>query len=82
MVDGKLAACDIIRDNLTKNITGGGATKLDVGQRFRDRGFKNGMVDELQVFDRCLTSIEVAHLHDQRSLTNALTTPRDDLSDG
>ena len=50
-VDGRLAACEVIRDQLTKNITGGGNDHLTVGQRFRDRGFKNGLIDEIKVFD-------------------------------
>src|SRR5262249_31571130 len=50
-IDGRRAACAVIRDKLTKNITGGGNDHLTVGQRFRDRGFKNGLVDEIQVFD-------------------------------
>ena len=54
-VDGRRASCDVIRDQLTKNITGGGNDHLTVGQRFRDRGFKNGLVDEIKVFDRALT---------------------------
>ena len=45
-----------IRDQLTKNITGGGNDHLTVGQRFRDRGFKNGLVDEIKVFDRAADS--------------------------
>ncbi len=63
-VDGRRASCEVIRDQLTKNITGGGNDQLTVGQRFRDRGFKNGLVDEIKVFDRELTPLEVAQLHD------------------
>ena len=40
---------------------------MDIGQRFRDRGFKNGLVDELKVFQRCITPIEVAQLYDGHS---------------
>jgi hypothetical protein len=80
-VDGERVPCEVVRDNLTKNITGGGATTLDVGQRFRDRGFKNGLVDELQVFNRCLTPIEVAQVHDQQSLEQLLSKASDGLSE-
>ena len=79
-VDGRRAACDTVRDNLCKDITGGGATTLDVGQRFRDRGFKNGLVDELKVFRRCLTPIEVAQVFDGNSLGQLLSTAPDQLS--
>ena len=46
-LDGRRADCEVVRDTLTKNITGGGGDELTVGQRFRDRGFKNGLVDEI-----------------------------------
>jgi hypothetical protein len=86
-LDGRRADCEVIRDKLTKNITGGGGDELTVGQRFRDRGFKNGLVDEIAVFDRALTPLEAAQLCDRTTLSNALAhdpstiTPRqrDDL---
>ncbi len=71
--DGRRAECDVVRDALTKNITGGGGDELTVGQRFRDRGFKNGLVDEINVFDRTLTPLEVAQLGDGTTLRNALS---------
>jgi hypothetical protein len=73
-INGRRAACQIIRDRLTKNITGGGNDHLTIGQRFRDRGFKNGLVDEFKVFDRALTPLEVAQLHDQKTLVEALAS--------
>ncbi len=80
-VDGKPAALDVVRDCLTKTITGGGADDLAVGHRFRDRGFKDGEVDELQVFDRALTPVEAAQLHDGTTLTDRLTTDPAKLAD-
>ncbi len=71
-VDGRRADCEIVRDHLTKNITGGGNDQLTVGQRFRDRGFKNGLVDEIKVFNRALSPLEVAQLHDGVSLSRVL----------
>lgn len=61
-VNGKPADFDIVRDNLTKNITGGGGDNIAIGERFRDRGFKGGRVDEFRVFKRELTEFEVAQL--------------------
>lgn len=51
-INGKLASVDVIRDNLTKDITGGGGDTISLGERFRDRGFKGGMVDDLKVHNR------------------------------
>jgi hypothetical protein len=80
-LDGRAAECEVVRDNLFKDITGDGASTLDVGQRFRDRGFKNGLVDELKVFDRCLTPVEVAQSHDGQTLTQLLEQPWENLTE-
>ncbi len=74
-LNGKPMPSTIVRDKLTKNIEGGGDPDLRLGQRFRDVGFKQGKVDELHVFKRELTSIEVAQLYDGESLSKALATP-------
>lgn len=55
-VNGQLAAVDVIRDSLTKTIQGGGGDNIALGERFRDRGFKGGMIDDLRVFDRDVSS--------------------------
>ena len=79
-VNGKPARIEIVRDKLTKNITGGGGNNIAIGQRFRDRGFTNGLVDEFQVFNRQLTPLEVAQLHDGKRLAAALKTAADKLT--
>ena len=61
-VNGRRAPTEVVRDHLTKTITGGGNDQITIGQRFRDRGFKNGLVDEIKVFDRALTALEVARV--------------------
>lgn len=58
-INGKPAPCDVIQDRLYKTVNGG-ATKLTIGQRFRDRGFKGGALDELKIFTRSLTALEAA----------------------
>lgn len=52
----KLADVEIIRDGLTKTIQGGGGDYITLGERFRDRGFKGGLVDELRLFNRDISS--------------------------
>jgi hypothetical protein len=64
-LDGKPAILEGVRDRLTKGI---GQHTLVFGQRFRDRGFKGGRIDDLSIFARDLTSLEVAQLRDGRSL--------------
>ncbi|MEN1677967.1 MAG: DUF1553 domain-containing protein [Planctomycetota bacterium] len=60
-VDGERADRRVVQDHLTRTITGwrGGYQDLAIGSRYRDKGFKDGSVDEFRVFDRALTAIEV-----------------------
>ena len=80
LVDGQSVATEVVRDNLFKEIT---ADKhhLEIGQRNRDRGFTGGQVDELDVFDRAVSDIEIGQLVDQSRLQAALKTPVDALTD-
>ena len=52
----------MIRDHLTREITGGGDPFIGFAQRMRDRGFKNGMLDEFYLFDRVISGSEIEKL--------------------
>lgn len=54
-VNGKLTSVDIIRDHLTRDIKGGGGDNITLGERFRDRGFKGGLMDDLRVYKQDLS---------------------------
>ena len=66
-LDGRRLETDVVRDRLYKDIGYGPATgdrasekhPFTIGARFRDSGFKDGLIDDLQVFDTCLTAAEV-----------------------
>ncbi len=62
-LNGIEANCEVVRDHLYKGIAGGGGDHITIGERFRDRGFKNGLMDEFRVFERELTATEVKSLH-------------------
>lgn len=79
-LNGKPLPSDIIYDNLYKNIDGGGEPDLKLGERFRDVGFQGGKVDEVRVFSRELTALEVAQIHDDKSLQDALKSPVNSLT--
>lgn len=64
-VNGQLAEVEVIRDHLTKDITGGGGDNISLGERFRDRGFKGGCIDDLRVFDRDISASYDAKLEPQ-----------------
>ncbi len=74
-IDGKESAVEMIRDQLTKNITGGGGDEIALGQRFRDRGFRGGMIDDFRVFERAITRNEVAYLSGQAEKPGTATAP-------
>ncbi len=78
-LNGECQELEIIRDGLTRTILGSGTDRLVLGARFRDRGFTDGKLASLQIFDRCLTPIEVRQLFDGSSLTDSLKTPDESL---
>ncbi len=61
-VDGVPAETEVVRDGLFKSIGYGSPVPLAVGYRNRDRGFKGGRVDEFRVFNRQLSTVEVARV--------------------
>ncbi len=79
-VNGELAKVEVIKDNLTKNITGGGHDNISLAERMRDRGFKGGVIDDFRVFGRALTAIEAAATHDEAAAKTLLTKAETQLS--
>ena len=63
-VDGQPAATEVVRDKLAGDITYDREKQppLLLGHRFRDNGFKGGAVDELRMFARELSPLEVMAL--------------------
>ncbi|MEO7299606.1 MAG: DUF1553 domain-containing protein [Verrucomicrobiota bacterium] len=65
--NGEATETEVVHDNLTKDIfhraewgdSEAGNIPLTLAARFRDSGFKNGLIDEFQIFDRELTAVEV-----------------------
>jgi hypothetical protein len=57
-VNGQAARTEVVKDSLTREITGGGGDNIALGERFRDRGFQGGQIDEFRVFGRELTALE------------------------
>ena len=71
-VNGHPVATTIVRDSLTREITGGGGDTITIGERMRDHGFKNGLVDDFRVFDRELSSLEVRELVEPGAIQAAI----------
>jgi mono/diheme cytochrome c family protein len=70
-INGRQVASDIDRDQLTRDFrhrsewgdSSPGTLPIAVGARFRDIGFRNGCVDELQIFPREVSLLEMARLY-------------------
>ena len=66
-LNGEPLPAEIVRDHLFKDILHREAwgdadikeVQLTLAGRFRDSGFRNGMIDEFKVFNHCLTPYEV-----------------------
>ena len=89
-VDGRLEPCRVVRDQLFKSINylegdlgkkDSESHRLTLAQRFRDRGFKNGLLDELKIFNRELSAVEAAQLFDGSTLDRLLAMPASKRSD-
>ena len=58
-VNGHPVATEIVRDSLTREITGGGGDHISIGERMRDHGLKDGLIDDFRVFERALSPLEI-----------------------
>jgi hypothetical protein len=73
-LNGEALAARVTRDKIQKkaSVATYGAGHFTLGERFRDRGFKDGEIDELRIASRALTPLEISELHDGRALAAAL----------
>jgi hypothetical protein len=64
-LSGRELPTTVIRDKIWKSaaLATHGSGAFTLGERFRDRGFKDGEFDELRLFSRALTPLEIAALH-------------------
>ena len=69
-LDGREVPTTVIRDTLHAKPRD---NALEIGSRSRDAGFRNGSLDEVQLWRQALTAVEVASLHgvDVATLTPA-----------
>ena len=77
-LNGEELTTTVLRDSMHKSasVATHGAGHFTLGERFRDRGFRNGEIDELRIFDRAATPLEVSNLHDNATLNGALQDPQ------
>lgn len=70
-INGSPAELEVVRDCLTKDIPGGGGDHIALGERFRDRGFQDGQIDDFRVFSRELSPLEIRALPEESPLSGA-----------
>ena len=56
-LNGQPTETEVVKDQLFKDFANG--TPLTLAARFRGRGFKDGLIDDLQIFNRSLTPLEM-----------------------
>ena len=71
-LDGHQAKTEVLQDNLTRTILGGGGDTIKIGERMRDHGFKNGLVDEFRVFERVLSPLEIQECYEPGTLATTI----------
>ena len=72
-VNGEPVEQDILRDHLYKSPEAGGDA-LSFGALFRSSGLKEGLLDELRIYDRALAGIEVKDVFDGHALADAMAS--------
>ena len=88
-LDGKPADVEIFRDNLSRTIIPNGDSNagddvygVQFGQGGRIKTLKDGAIDEMRVYTRALTPVEVRALHQQVTpAESAASVTREDLVD-
>lgn len=77
-LDGKELETVVLRDQIYKkaSLPIHEAGNLVLGQRFRDRGFEEGDIDELRVYTRALSPLEIQNLDDGSAIESALGDPK------
>jgi mono/diheme cytochrome c family protein len=81
-VNGHPVATEVVRDSLTREITGGGGDTIRIGERMRDHGFKDGLVDDFRVFDRRLSNLEIRDLFQPGVIKDVVAVKQDGESIG
>src|SRR5690606_22052601 len=77
-VNGAPVATETVRDNLYKDIVyeSGDPKALMLGARFRDTGFKDGLMDDVEIYGSELSPLEIAALVEPVDWTAALKDAR------
>jgi len=72
-LNGERAQTEIVRNRLYKS-PGNGDASFHFGARFRSSGLKDASLDDLRIYARSLTAIEMGQLFDEHPLQDAIAS--------
>jgi len=76
-LNGQPVPLETVRDHLTKN--SGSGSGFAFGERVRDNGLRDGAVDDVRLYTRAITAIEVEALNADRSMADQIAAqPKDE----
>ncbi len=78
-VNGQPAGVEVLKDSLSRDIGPVGHDFITLGERMRDRGFKGGKVDDVRVFSRELSRLEVLLTFNEPSAMAVFNRPAAEL---
>jgi hypothetical protein len=78
-VNGKRAQTEVLKDNLSRD-TNPGRDNITIGERMRDRGFKGGLVDDVRIFNRRLSDLELQAVFNPDAVAALWQKPVESLS--
>ncbi|RFC46054.1 MAG: DUF1553/DUF1549/Concanavalin A-like lectin/glucanases superfamily protein/Planctomycete cytochrome C [Verrucomicrobia bacterium] len=64
-VNGQKAECETLKDNLSRDINPA-RENITLGARMRDRGFKDGLVEDIRVFNGQLSALQILAVFDPK----------------
>lgn len=85
-MNGKEVITEVKVDNLYKDIVFngnviGGEPGIQIGARWRGQGIGDASIDEVMIFKRALSDLEILQIGDQSAFEVLLKTPSDQLTD-
>jgi hypothetical protein len=80
-IDGQLIAVEGMQDSLSRSITGGGPGDASFGARFRDKGFSQGVLDEVRFVSGWPGEAWDPQVEDARKAVQEARLKRDELRD-
>ncbi|MEM9236790.1 MAG: DUF1553 domain-containing protein, partial [Verrucomicrobiota bacterium] len=88
-INGQEAESEIVQDQLTRTIKTFRRVQnpdetlgIVLGQRYRDAGLRNGLIDEFRFWSRRASTLEMVQAFDGKRLTQMLAKPIGELGEG